>query len=132
MTQRILPELILASAVCALAPLAFVAGVASAAPAAKKAAAVPAAPAGTPIEYSELEHRVGDHVIVETTLETVRRGTLIKYTNPTLTLQLGPEHGSIELSVPRETVRSLRIIPAATPAAESTPRQQGDGSAEKN
>ena len=125
MTQRILPKLVLAGAVCALAPLAFVA---SAAPAAKKAADVPVVPTGTPIEYSELEHRIGDHLIVETTLDTVRRGTLVKYTNPTLTLQLGPEHGSIELSVPRETIRSLRIIPAA----ESTPQQQGDGSAEKN
>ncbi len=125
MTQRILPKLVLAGAVCALAPLAFVA---SAAPAAKKAAAAPAVPTGAPIEYSELEHRIGDHLIVETTLDTVRRGTLIKYTNPTLTLQLGPENGSIELSVPRETIRSLRIIPAA----ESTPQQQGDGSAEKN
>jgi hypothetical protein len=89
---------------------------------------------GTPIEYTELENRIGDHVIVETTLETVRRGTLIKYTNPTLTLELGPEHGSIELSVPRETVRSLRIIPAAAPApAESDANQeQGSRSAEKN
>jgi hypothetical protein len=130
MTQFNLPKLILAGAVCALAPLAFVAGAASAAPAAKKAAEAPVAPVGTPIEYSELEHRIGDHLIVETTHETVRRGTLVKYTNPTLTLQLGPEHGSIELSVPRETVRSLRIVPAA--AESGAVQQQGDGSAEKN
>jgi hypothetical protein len=107
-----------------------VAGAASlavAAPAANKKAAAEAQPAGTPIEYSALEQRIGDQVIVETTMNTVRRGTLVKYTNPTLTLELGPEAGNITLSVPRETIRSLRVIPAA-PAADS----DGAGSAETN
>ena len=99
-----------------------------AAPAGKKAAAEAPAPAGTPIEYAALEQRIGDHVIVETTMNTVRRGTLVKYTNPTLTLELGPESGNITLSVPRETIRSLRVIPAAAPAGTI----DGAGSAETN
>lgn len=98
-----------------------------AAPAAGKKAAAEAQPAGTPIEYSALEQRVGDQVIVETTMNTVRRGTLVKYTNPTLTLELGPEAGNITLSVPRETIRSLRVIPAEPAAATD-----GAGSAETN
>jgi hypothetical protein len=100
-----------------------------AAPAAgRKAAAEAQKPAGTPIEYSELEQRIGDQVIVETTMNTVRRGTLVKYTNPTLTLELGPENGNITLSVPRETIRSLRVIPAEPAATDS----DGAGSAETN
>ncbi len=94
----------------------------------RKAAAVAAQPSGTPIEYEALETRVGDTVIVESTLGTVRRGTLVKYTNPTLTLELGPESGNITLSVPRETIRSLRVVPAAAPADAG----DGAGSAETN
>jgi hypothetical protein len=105
------------------------ASMAVAAPAAgRKAAAEAPKPDGTPIEYSALEQRVGDQVIVETTMNTVRRGTLLKYTNPTLTLELGPENGNITLSVPRETIRSLRVIPAEPAATDS----DGAGSAETN
>ena len=93
----------------------------------RKAAPEPPQPVGTPIEYSALEQRVGDQVIVETTMNTVRRGVLVKYTNPTLTLELGPENGNITLTVPRETIRSLRVIPAEPAAAND-----GAGSAETN
>lgn len=127
MTQLSLSKSLVAGIV--LFAFAGVAPMAVAAPAAgKKAAAEAHKPDGTPIEYSALEQRVGDQVIVETTMNTVRRGTLVKYTNPTLTLELGPESGNITLSVPRETIRSLRVIPAEPAATDS----DGAGSAETN
>ncbi|GAA0703999.1 hypothetical protein [Dokdonella soli] len=73
-------------------------------------------PVGEAVAYEALEHHIGAEIAVETTLNTVRRGKLVKYTNPALTLQLGPEAGSIELSVPRETVRSIRLLPSTVPA----------------
>ena len=78
-----------------------------------------AKPVGEPVAYDALEHHVGDEIAIETTLNTVRRGKLVKYTNPTLTIRLGPEHGSIDLSVPRETIRSIRVLPAAPAQPES-------------
>ena len=118
-------------------------------PAAHKAneAAAPAEaakpqPIGKVVEYSELEQHVGSDIVVETTLGTVRRGKLLKYTNPGLTIQLGPEHGSVEFSVPRETVRNVSLVlPSAEPAAppaDATPApapvkmQPGASSAKKN
>jgi len=89
---------------------------------------------GHPVEYQELEGKVGALIIVETNLNTARRGTLIKWTNPTLILQLGPEAGSIQLSVPHDSIRRITLLDpppaAATPAA--TPSTQGSGSAKKN
>lgn len=89
---------------------------------------------GHAIEYTDLEQRVGAEIAVETVLGTVRRGTLVKYTNPGLTLQLGPDHGSIELSIPRDTVRSVRLIDAAsTPQPQTEVQQeQGNSRAQKN
>lgn len=103
--------------VAVLAALALLpaAALANAAPAAKPAQA--AEPAGQVVAYAALEHHVGAEILIETTLNTVRRGVLVKYTNPTLTLQLGPEHGSIELSVPQETVRSVRVLKSAPQGA---------------
>ncbi|MEP7042029.1 MAG: hypothetical protein ABI843_03140 [Dokdonella sp.] len=88
----------------------------------------PAKPVGRPIEYQELETQVGAVIVVETNLNTARRGTLIKYTNPTLLLQLGPEAGSIELSVPHESIRHITLL---EPAPASPPSQES-GSAKKN
>jgi hypothetical protein len=92
-----------------------------------------AKPVGQPIEYQDLEGKVGAVIVVETNLNTARRGTLVKWTNPTLVLRLGPEAGSIELSVPHESIRRITLLdppPAATPAP--TPTTQGSGSAKKN
>ena len=107
--------------------------------AAKKAAAAeaPPQPTGQLVEYAELEHKVGSEIIVETTLHTVRRGTLIKYTNPAITVQLGADSGSMELTIPRETVRNVSIVlaPAEAPAAAVPAAQTqaaGTGSAKKN
>jgi hypothetical protein len=102
-------------------------GTTAAATAAEKKEARPAASSAHPVSYEELEHQIGAEISVETTLNTVRRGTLIKYTNPTLTLKLGPQMGSIDFSVPRDTVRSITLI---TPAPQ--PAEPGSDSAKKN
>ena len=106
---------------------------------AKKEAVKEAAPqpVGETVTYESLEQRVGAELAIETTLITVRRGTLVKYTIPALPLRLGPEHGSIDLTVPHETVRNIRVlVPAASgdaqkPADKET-QKQGSGSAQKN
>jgi hypothetical protein len=121
-------------------------------PAAQKPAETPAAaveakpsqPIGKLVEYTELEQRVGSDLVIETTFDTVRRGKLVKYTNPGITIQLGPEHGAVELSVPRETIRNVSVVlpPAEAPAGEAPPApaatpapvktQPGTSSAKKN
>ena len=93
---------------------------------APKAEAAKAA-TGVPVEYAELETQVGAEIAVETTLNTLRRGTLIKYTNPALTLKLGPEMGSIDFTIPHDTVRSITLIKPA-----SAPEAREGGSAQKN
>jgi hypothetical protein len=94
---------------------------------AKAATAETAAPVGEAVAYEALEHHVGAQILVETTLNTVRRGTLVKYTNPALTLRLGEEHGSIDLTVPRDTVRGVRVLSPAPPT-----QAEPAGSAKKN
>ncbi|HEU4663651.1 MAG TPA: hypothetical protein VFS55_06445 [Dokdonella sp.] len=97
--------------------------------------AKPSQPVGRLVDYAELEQRVGSEIVVETTLHTVRRGTLTKWSNPALTVQLGPEHGGVELTIPRETIRNVSIVLApaesAKPAA-ATEQDTGAGSAKKN
>ncbi|MEO5624817.1 MAG: hypothetical protein ABIQ70_02270 [Dokdonella sp.] len=82
-----------------------------------------------PIAYKELESHIGAELVIETTLNTVRRGTLVRYTNPGLTIQLGAEAGSIELEVPAETIRRVSIVASVPPI--STPPQE-KSSAKKN
>jgi carbamoyl-phosphate synthase large subunit len=96
-----------------------------AAPAKAAAPAEPAKPLAHVVEYTELEHHVGDTIVVETTLDTVRRGKLVKYTNPGLTLQLGPENGSIELDIPRETVRNVSVVAAESAAPAKDDQEAG-------
>ena len=84
--------------------------------------------AGEVVAYKDLERYVGATIVVETTLGTTHRGVLVKYTNPALVLRLGPQMGSIDLTVPQETVRRSTVVePATKPAAG-----QGSDSAEKN
>ena len=86
------------------------------------------------IEYEALENKVGKKLVINTTNNTTRSGELTRYTKVTLTLQMGPEHGSIELSVPRETIRKILIeIPPADPLFidEKTPNE-GKSGAKKN
>lgn len=86
-------------------------------------------PIDQPIAYKELESHIGAELTIETTLNTVRRGTLVRYTNPGLTIQLGPEAGGIELEVPAETIRSVSIV---APAPQSAKPAQEKSSAKKN
>ena len=106
-------------------------------PKAVKAAkgAKPAAPANLrEVEYTDLERHVGAHLVVQTTNDTVRSGTLIKYTNVGLTVRLGPEAGSIDLSMPKNTVRkvSVTIAPADPLFPNDTFQQEVKPGAKKN
>ena len=92
--------------------------------------AAPAAPIARVVEYTELENHVGDTIIIETTLDTVRRGTLVRYTNPGLTLRLGPDDGSIELEIPHDNVRNVSVVTDDAAAADKG--GQGSDSAKKN
>jgi hypothetical protein len=105
--------------------LAFAAIPATQAAQPKKAAE--AKPVGEVVQYESLESRVGAEIVIETTLKTVRRGTLIKWTQPGLTVQLGPESGSFELSVPRETIKTITVL-----APSASTKDQGTSGAKKN
>ena len=77
----------------------------------KKAAPEPAKPVGEVVQYEALEQNVGKDIVIETTLKTTRRGTLMKYTQPALTLKVTPEAGGFELTVPRETIKTITVLP---------------------
>jgi hypothetical protein len=86
------------------------------------------------VNYQELEKHVGAHVVVNTTNGTMRSGTLLKYTNVALVVKLGPEAGSIELSMPRNTVRKVSVTTAAADPLfpSDTTKQETDSGAKKN
>ena len=121
---KLRPSLVLAIATS----IVIVAAVPVVAAAKKPRAEEAALPAGRVVEYAELEHLVGADIEIETNLKTIRRGTLVKYTNPALTIKLGPEHGSILFTAPQPTIRRISVFaepPAPAPA-------QGTGSAKTN
>ncbi len=103
---------------------------------AKAAKAPKGATAGQhrPVEYADLEKHVGAQISVHTTNNTLRSGTLLKYTNVALTMRLGPEAGSIDLSVPRGNVRSVTvtIAPADPLFPNDTFQQEAKPGAQKN
>lgn len=101
-------------------------GIAPLSTAADKSAKVAATPAQE-TTYAELEHRIGDTILVETTLGTRHEGVLKAWTSYSFDMQLGPKSGSIELTVPAEDVRSVRVMTAVEPAIETEV-----GSAKKN
>ena len=112
--------------------LALAGGFANEASAAKapKPKAEPAKPVGEPIEYAALETRVGETISVDTTFHTTRTGKLIKWTQPTLTVEVGTGGASpMVLTVPKETIKSITIMPAA--AAEPG-KDAGTSGAKKN
>ena len=86
------------------------------------------------IEYSTLVDKIGSTLVIHTTNGTVRRGTLMRYTNVSISLKLGPENGSIELGVPRDTIRklSIEIAPADPLFPEAKPMTEGKPGAKKN
>jgi hypothetical protein len=103
--------------------------------AAAKKPAEPPKPQGQVVEYAELESRVGQTLVIETTFKTTRQGKLIKYTQPTLTLDIGAEGHPTEFTVPKETIKTITVLtpadPAAMPAAEP-PKDAGKSGAKKN
>ena len=115
------------------ATLALVGGFATEASAAKapKPKAESAKPAGEPIEYAALETRVGETISIDTTFHTTRTGKLIKWTQPTLTVEVGSGGASpMVLTVPKETIKSITIMTPA-PAAEPA-KDAGTSGAKKN
>jgi len=124
-----------------IALLAATVGIATPAAAAQKAHAAakkpaePPKPQGQVVEYAELENRVGQTLVIETTFKTTRQGKLLKWTQPTLTLDIGSEGHPTEFTVPKETIRTITVLtpadPAATPAAEP-PKDAGKSGAKKN
>ena len=112
--------------------LAFAGGFANDAFAAKapKPKAEPAKPVGEPIEYAALETRVGATISIDTTFHTTRTGKLIKWTQPTLTVEVGTGGATpMVLTVPKETIKSITILPSATAEA---PKDAGTSGAKKN
>ncbi len=97
---------------------------------ASKAKAEPARPAGQPIEYAALETRVGETISVDTTFHTTRTGTLIKWTQPTLTVEVANGSGTpMVLTVPKETIKSILIM---TPPPAEPAKDAGTSGAKKN
>src|SRR4051812_45244520 len=105
--------------------LAIAGGFASQAQARKapKAQAEPARPAGQVVEYAELESRVGQTVSIDTTFKTTRTGKLVKFTQPTLTLDTGTAEHPVEFTVPKETIKTITVL---------TPADAGTSGAKKN
>ena len=94
--------------------------------------AEPAKPVGEVVEYASLENRIGQTVSIETTFKTTRTGKLVKYTQPALTIEMGSEANPMELTVPKETIKTITVLtPPATPAAEPA-KDAGTSGAKKN
>jgi hypothetical protein len=112
------------------ATLVLVGGFANDAYAAKspKPKAEPAKPAGQVVEYAELENRVGATLAIDTTFRTTRTGRLVKWTQPTLTVDMGTAEKPMELTVPKETIVQITVV--TPPAADA--KDAGNTGAKKN
>jgi hypothetical protein len=86
------------------------------------------------VDYEQLERNVGSKIVVRTTNNTTRHGTLIRYTGVNITIQLGPENGAIELVIPRNTIREalLEIAPADPLFPNEQSPYEGNSGAKKN
>lgn len=78
----------------------------------------PAIVAGAEVDYEELRDLTGATIQVETIHRTSRSGVLLRYTIPAITVQLPAEAGGFDLSIPRETVRRVRILGLAGDAGQ--------------
>jgi hypothetical protein len=96
---------------------------------APKPQAEPPKPAGQVVEYADLENRVGQTVSIETTFRTTRTGKLIKWTQPTLTVDMGTAEKPMELTVPKETIVKITVV---TPPAADAKDDAGKSGAKKN
>jgi nitric oxide synthase oxygenase domain/subunit len=95
---------------------------------APKPKAEPAKPAGQVVEYAALENHVGDTLAIDTTFKTTRTGKLVKWTQPTLTVDMGTAEKPMELTVPKETIVKITVV---TPPAADT-KDTGKSGAKKN
>ena len=86
------------------------------------------------IDYAALEEKLGSKLVIDTKNSTTRIGVLVRYTNVSLTIQLGQDQGGIELAIPRTGIEKIRIeLAPADPLFldEKTPHE-GDAGAKKN
>jgi hypothetical protein len=93
-----------------------------------KAKKTEAEPAGEKVSYDDLHLFIGKRLIVHTTFNTTRTGVLTQVTNTQLTLGIDAAGGSIELTMPKNTIASVALAPTAAAAAP----QPGTPSAKKN
>ncbi len=91
-----------------------------AAPAAK-ARKAEAEPAGEKVSYDDLHLFIGKRVTVHTTFNTTRTGVLTQVSNTQLTLGIDAAGGSTELTMPKNTVVSVALLPAVTAPQPGTP-----------
>ncbi|HET9032768.1 MAG TPA: hypothetical protein VFN25_07675 [Dokdonella sp.] len=86
------------------------------------------------VEYSALENKIGSRLVIQTTNDTTRSGTLQRYTTVGISVKLGADQGSIELSIPRDTIRKvmLEIAPADPLFSNETSPHEGKPGAKKN
>ena len=63
-----------------------------------------------------------------------RRGTLLRYTKVSIVVKLGPDNGSIELGMPRSTIRKIMLVVAAADPLfiNETSPHEGKPGAKKN
>ena len=96
------------------------AATAPAAPAAK-ARKTEAEPAGEKVSYDDLHLFIGKRVIVHTTFNTTRTGVLTQVSNTQLTLGIDAAGGSTELTMPKNTIVSVALVPAVAAPQPGTP-----------
>jgi len=86
------------------------------------------------IDYAALEEKIGAKLVIDTRNSTTRSGTLVRYTNVSLTIQLGRDQGGIELAIPRTGIERVRIeiAPADPLFPEQETPHEGDPGAKKN
>ncbi len=60
-----------------------------------------------PLKYEDLANYEGRRVVIRSRYNSIRTGTLVKYTDSALTLRLEGRQAGLELSMPRQTVRDV-------------------------
>jgi len=88
---------------------------------AAKAKKTDAEPAGEKVSYDELHLFIGKRLIVHTTFNTTRTGVLTQVTNTQLTLSIDAAGGSTELTMPKNTIVSVALVPSAAAPQPGTP-----------
>ncbi len=89
--------------------------------AATKAKKAEAEPAGEKVSYEDLHLFIGKRLIVHTTFNTTRTGVLTQVSNTQLTLGIDAAGGSTELTMPKNTIISVALVPTAAAPQPGTP-----------